>query len=123
MATAADYLTVEEAKIDLRLDADAQWIYGRGFGTAIGIVRSGIVSGLTGRILPDPTVDADDVDPGLKALMLGGDGNALGRFSGDFAFPLRDGRPIPKHFLAVDGSFGDVAHRFFYFPIVGILLL
>ena len=67
MATAADYLTVEEAKIDLRLDADAN-----GF-TDADLERYrdralGIVSGLTGRILPDPALDAADVDPGLKAL-------------------------------------------------------
>ena len=97
MATAADYLTVEEAKIDLRLDADAN-----GF-TDADLERYrdralGIVSGLTGRILPDPALDAADVDPGLKALCSGRDGDALGRLAGNFAVPLCDGRPYRNIF-------------------------
>ena len=66
MATAADYLTVEEAKTDLRIsddngfsDADLERYRDRALG---------IVSGLTGQIIPDPALDAADVDPGLKAL-------------------------------------------------------
>ena len=66
MANNDDYLTVEEAKVDLRID-DAN-----GFTDAdLGRYRDrslAICSGITGRILPDPTVDAADVDPGLKAL-------------------------------------------------------
>ena len=68
MASADDYLTVDEAKIDLRIDSDEH-----GFTDAdLERLRDralGIVAGLTGRILPDPTVEADDVDPGIQALV------------------------------------------------------
>ena len=67
MANADDYLTVAEAKIDLRIDdangfqdADLERYRDRALG---------IVAGLTGRILPDPTVDAADVDAGMQALV------------------------------------------------------
>ena len=68
MATAADYLTVEEAK-----DRPAVWMQmHNGFSDAdLERYRDralGIVSGLTGQIIPDPALDAADVDPGLKAL-------------------------------------------------------
>ena len=66
MANNDDYLTVEEAKVDLRIDDD------NGFSDAdLERYRDralGIVSGLTGKVIPNPTVDAADVDPGLKAL-------------------------------------------------------
>ena len=86
MANNDDYLTVEEAKVDLRID-DAN-----GFQDADLERLSGPCARNCGRSHREnssrpETVDAADVDPGLKALMLGRDGNALGRFVRRFRLP------------------------------------
>ena len=118
MANNDDYLTVEEAKVDLRID-DANGFSDADLESLQGPCASGLSPASPGEFFPTRNVGRRRRGPGLESFMLGRDGNALGRFVRRFRLPSMRWPPPTETFSRRRREFrGRCALRFFYFPIV-----